>query len=122
MMQDVRRRAGEIEGPLAWVTMASWVVRLGGSLVVNAIAVRRDTRARRPPTLTIGGDGVFSWLDFKLGFRMLVRLSAVQALLRSGAGGKASLQRLHEADALRDARAGAELQRIARNGFRSGGA
>jgi putative ABC transport system permease protein len=73
MVEDVRRRAGEFQGPLAPVTMAAWLIRLGASLVANAIGLWREGRVAAPERLTAQRSGAFSWLDVKLGLRMLLK-------------------------------------------------
>jgi hypothetical protein len=71
--EDVRRRAGEFDGDLAPVKMLAWLVRLSGSLAVNAVGAWRENRAAPSARREAGWSGPFSWLDVKLGFRMLLR-------------------------------------------------
>lgn len=73
MEDDVRRRAGEFEGVLAPVKLVAWLVRLSGSLGVNAVAAWREARAAPSARRAVGRSGPFSWLDVKLGLRMLLR-------------------------------------------------
>ena len=67
---DVRRRAGEFEGLLAPLKVVAWMVRLSGSLVLNAVGAWREDRAAPAARRK---SGPFSWLDVKLSLRMLLR-------------------------------------------------
>ena len=72
IVEDVRRRAGEFRGALAPVAMAGWLARLSASLIVDAAGAWRDELVAQRSR----GDGkrvAFSWLDVKLGLRMLVK-------------------------------------------------
>jgi predicted permease len=60
----VRRRAGELTGSRTGVRVAAWLVLLSGSLLANAFAAWGETLIR---------GWRFSWLDLRLGCRMLVR-------------------------------------------------
>lgn len=71
MLRAVHRRAARMEERGGRWTTAGWHVRLFGSLVTNAIGAWRD--APDLPAGRVGGARLFSWLDFKLGLRMLVR-------------------------------------------------
>ena len=71
MVRDVRRRATEVGDRRAPLTAIPWLLRLGGSLLLNAVWVWKDTIHERSTTRTLGPS--VSWLDFKLGLRMLVR-------------------------------------------------
>jgi hypothetical protein len=64
LMRDVRRRAEELTGSRAGVRVGVWFVFLSVSLLANAVAAWGETLIR---------GGRFSWLDLKLGCRMLVR-------------------------------------------------
>ena len=97
MEDDVRRRAGEFEGVLAPVNMVAWLVRLSGSLVVNAVGAWREVRAAPSPRRVVGRSGPFSWLDVKLGLRMLLRNPAltVVSIITLSIGIPASLIPVH---------------------------
>ena len=73
IVEDVRRRAAEFEGALAPVRMAVWMVRLRVSLVMNAFGAWREDRVSPTARYAAGTSGAFSWLDVKLGLRMLVK-------------------------------------------------
>lgn len=71
MIDHVRRHGAGIEGPFATVRAGVWLLRLLGSLVVNAVGAWRDPEGDRERLR--GGRATVSALDFKLGLRMLVR-------------------------------------------------
>ena len=97
MEDDVRRRAGEFEGVLAPVNMVAWLVWLSGSLVVNAVGAWREVLAAPSPRRVVGRSGPFSWLDVKLGLRMLLRNPAltVVSIITLSIGIPASLIPVH---------------------------
>ena len=64
LVDDVRRRAGDLTGSPRGVATALWLLRLMLSLLVNAIAAWLDKVLR---------GWSFSWLDLKIALRMLVR-------------------------------------------------
>ena len=66
LVDDVRRRAGDLAGSHAGAGAAFWLVRLTISLLINAIAAWGDK-------LIFRGWRTLSWLDLKLALRMLVR-------------------------------------------------
>jgi predicted permease len=70
---DARLRASEFKGALAPLTLTLWVLRLSTSLVVNAAGAWRELRGARRPAGREGTGTAFSWLDVKLGLRMLVK-------------------------------------------------
>lgn len=79
LLHDVRRRADELASERGMVRLVPWTVRLLLSLLANAAAARMerlrgrgpgsDSLARAPRALP----STFSWLDVKLGLRMLVK-------------------------------------------------
>ncbi len=80
-LADVRRRAGEFEGATAPFRMGFWLIRLGASLVTNAWAAWRERPAHGAVT---SSSGSVSWLDIKLGLRMLLKSPGLT--LAGGAG------------------------------------
>lgn len=99
---DVRRRAGEVEGPLAPAKMVVWLVRLSGSLVLNAVGAWREVRAAPAARRAVGKSGPFSWLDVKLGLRMLLRNPGltIVSIITLAIGIPASLIPVHTMHAL----------------------
>lgn len=91
---DVGRRAAEVAGDGSRARFSRWFLRLAASLLTNAASawleelstLRRRLRLRRRQQDGAGGESrgrlrggtgrrgsVLSWLDFKLGLRMLIR-------------------------------------------------
>ena len=99
---DVRRRAGELEGLLAPVKMVAWLVRLSGSLVLNAVGAWSEDRAAPATRHAVGKSGPFSWLDVKLGLRMLLRNPGltVVSIITLSIGIPASLIPVHGMNAM----------------------
>lgn len=102
MEEDVRRRAGGFEGFPAPVKMVAWLVRLSGSLVANAVAAWREDRGAPSARRAVDSSGPFSWLDAKLGLRMLLRHpgQTVIFVVALSIGIPASLIPIHGFDAM----------------------